>query len=176
MRVAMLRFTLQDYSALNDHRGVCDSVLLSWWAVILSAIYLMLHPQSARELSIIITVSMETYDLFSLICSLSPNDPLSHYPPQPQPNLNSFQKSPQNFHFPPAILQPTLLSDQKHVHGTLTFELTRTKIRMVNEARETRREQIQLVNVHIRRPSQWGATEVGKLGWKQDFPVFILLM
>lgn len=136
----------------------------------------MLHLQPARELSIIVTVSMETYDLFSLICSLFPNDPFSHYPPKPLPSLSSFQKPPWNFHFPSAILLPVLLSYQKHVHGTLTFELTRTKIRMVNEPRETRMKQIQLRKVHRWRPSQRGATGVGKLEWKQDSPMFILLI
>lgn len=132
----------------------------------------MLHLQSARERSIIITVSMETYDLFSLICSLFPNDRLSHYPQAPSPT-SILSRRPHGIFI---SHQPILLSDQKHVHGTLTFELTRTKIRMVNEPKETRKKQIQLRKVHIWRPSQRGATEVGKLEWKQDFPMFILLI
>lgn len=138
-------------------------------------VYLILHLQSARELSIIITVSMETYDLFSLICSLFPNDPFSHYPPHFPPQPQFFPEASMEFPFSISNLT-LLLSDQKHVHGTLTFELTRTKIRIVNEPRETRKQQIQLRKVHIGRPSQQGATEVDKLEWKQDFPMFILLI
>lgn len=172
MRVAMLRFTLQEYSALNDHRGVCDSVLLSWWAVILSAIYLMLHsPVCKRTLNYYNSFHGNIWSILSYLLTIpqwSTLPPPSPTPAQPQ----FFPEVSTELPFPTSNSPAYIVKWSKHVHGTLTFELTRTKIRMVNEPRE----QIQLVKVHIRRPSQWGATEVGKLGWKQDFPVFILLM
>lgn len=52
----------------------------------------MPHPQPGAELSIIVTVSMETYDLFSLIPSLFPKDPLSHFCSHP-PTLTISEKS-----------------------------------------------------------------------------------
>lgn len=44
-----------------------------------SVICLRPHPQPGIEISVIVTVSMETYDLFALISSLFPDDPFSHF-------------------------------------------------------------------------------------------------